>query len=110
MKRRSRKAQNINFSDVIKVVKGTPELLATIIPPLLLFILVIIVVHQILFFIPEDWKWIAVSDSISFGTRYIEWTARRLLSLLLSIPLTFITYFRLTKLIKKSAKRKNEKH
>ena len=89
--------------DPIGAIKGIPELFSTLLPPLLLFVLVEFIIYQLLFFIPAEWRWQAVGDgrTSSHGTLYVEWDARTLLTLLLSIPVTYIAYFRIQKLYRK---------
>jgi len=89
--------------DPVGMVKGIPELLSTVLPPLLLFVLVEFVIYHLLFFIPAEWRWQTVGDdrTPSLGTLYVEWDARTLLTLLLSIPATYIAYFRIQRLYRK---------
>lgn len=92
--------------DPIGAIKGIPELLSTIMPPLLLFALAEFIIYHLLFFIPAEWRWQAVGNrSPSLGTLYVEWDARTLLTLLLSIPVTFIAWFRIHKLYRKCRRR-----
>jgi hypothetical protein len=93
--------------DPAGTIKGIPELLSTVLPPLLLFFLVEFIVYQLLFFVPAEWRWQAVSGdrTPSLGTLYVEWNARTLLTLLVSIPVTYIAYFRLRKLFRKWCKK-----
>lgn len=93
--------------DPLGMIKGIPELLSTLLPPLLLFALVECVVYYLLFFIPAEWRWEAVGDdrTPSVGTLYVEWSARTLLTLLLSIPVTYIAWFRIQKLCRKWRRR-----
>lgn len=93
--------------DPIGAIKGIPELLATLLPPLLLFVLMEFIIYHLLFFIPAEWSWEAVGDdrTPSLGTLYVEWDTRTLLTLLFSIPATYIAYFRIQKLHRKLRQR-----
>lgn len=98
-----KKKSNGQKLDPVGMVKGIPELLSTVLPPLLLFILVEFIIYHLLFFIPAEWRWQAVGNDRTppLGTLYVKWNARTLLTLLLSIPVTYIAYFRIQRFYRK---------
>lgn len=94
--------------DPIGAIKGIPELLATVVPPLLLFVLVEFIIYHLLFFIPAEWRWQAAGHhrTPSLGATYVKWDARTLLTLLFSIPVTYIAWFRSQKSYRKWRRRR----
>lgn len=106
--RRKRKAQDV---DIIGMTKGIPEMLVTVVPPVLLFYVVVFLIHEALFFVPSDWSWQAAHNQAgSRQTFYVDWDARTLMALLVSFPITFKSYFFIKKLIAESRKRLSQKN
>lgn len=91
----------------VGAIKGIVELLSPILPPLLLFILVEFIIYHLLYFINPKWSWEVMGNdrTSSLGKLYVEWDTQTLLTLLLSIPVTYIAYFRIQKLYRKRRRR-----
>lgn len=100
---KARKQDTGKRLDLAGTIKGVPELLSTVLPPLMLFVLVEWLVYHLLFFIPPEWQWQTAGDgrTPSLGTLDVEWDARTLLTLLVSLPLTYVAYFRIRKFHRK---------
>ena len=84
-------------ADLLTAVKGIPELIILLGPVLTLWLLVLAMLYLMLFFIPDDWQWLAVHQVGASQHAYVHWHARTLLSLLLSFPVTVLLYLRLKK-------------
>lgn len=91
MSRPPPRRQDLRLSDLRELPRNTLELLGIVVPATLLFYLCWLLWHEALFFIPE-WRWRAVHEGGPGGRFFVDWTARRALSLALAIPSAFLAY------------------